>query len=69
MFLSKQVSLGFDLNVLLSKEAMTKAKMSINLSTDLVTVIRMKQKLLFVASGQYCIPIGKHAQSSNSLRA
>ena len=41
--------------------------MSTNFSADPVSVFGMEQKLRFNTSGHYCIPIGEHVQSGNSL--
>ena len=56
-----------DLPLLLSKDAMKKAEMNIDFSTDTVRIFGQKQKLLFTSSGHYCIPIGKHIESNENL--
>ena len=56
-----------DLPLRLSKDAMKKAEINIDFSTDTVRIFGQKQKLLFTSSGHYCIPIGKHIESNENL--
>ena len=68
-FLSKKTWLDATCTYFWAKEQWKKRKMSINFSTYLVNVFRMKHKLQFTGLGHYWIPIRKHVQSSNCLRS
>ena len=61
VFLETDVING-DLPLLLSKDAMKKAEMSIDFIKDEVTIFGHTQKLLFTSSGHYCIPLSNSTQ-------
>ena len=46
-----------DIPLLLSKKAMKKAGMSIDLKDDTVTVFGRREKLLTTSNGHYCLPL------------
>lgn len=62
VFLETDV-IGGDLPLLLSKDAMKKAEMSIDFTNDEVTIFGHTQKLLFTSSGHYCIPLGNSTKN------
>ena len=49
-----------DLPLLLSKEPAKRTKINIDISTDIVTILGSRQKLLFTSPGHYCVPLGHH---------
>ena len=56
-----------DLPLLLSKDAMKEAEMSIDFSKDTVIIFGKTQKLLLTSSDHYCISIGKQTESCMKL--
>ena len=51
----------------LSKEAMKKAQMQIDVTNDVVTIFGQPQKLLFMSFGYNCIPIGIYVSSDGTV--
>ena len=54
----------YEIPLLLSKDAMKKAGMSIKFATDTVTIFGRKQDLLFTSLGHYSIPLENHIRNN-----
>ena len=55
---------NYEIPLLLSKDAMKKAGMSIKFATDTVTIFGRKQDLLFTSLGHYSIPLENHIRNN-----